>query len=130
MRRIIIAMLSVFTAWAVCYAGGKEEINFAETVYDFGTVKADHKPVTHEYEFTNISDVPLTILSVSASCGCTRPKYDPKPVQPGKSGKIKVTFLPKGQRGYISKNVKVRYQTAGGKRKHLTLKITGMVTPE
>ena len=129
MNRLIVMFLSVLAACSISFAAEKHEISFVEVSYDFGTITAEHKPVTHEYEFTNTADVPLTVLSASASCGCTRPKYTHEPVKPGKKGKITVTFLPKGQRGYISKNVKVRYKTAGGKTRNVTLKITGNVTP-
>ena len=128
MNRLIALLLSAFAACAVSFAANNHDINFDELAYDFGTIKADHKPVTHDYEFTNTSDVPLTVLSASASCGCTRPKYTHEPVKPGHKGKITVTFLPKGQRGYICKNGKVRYKTAGGKPRNITLKITGQVT--
>ncbi len=110
-------------------AGNDKGIEFAETSYDFGTVKADNGDVSHVYEFTNTSDVPLTIMSVSANCGCTHPKYSAEPVRPGEKGQITVTFQPRGQRGYISKNVKVRYKVAGKKVRNLTIKITGNVTP-
>lgn len=108
----------------------EHDIEFAELTYDFGTVKSDNGPVTHEYVFTNTSDVPVTIMSASVSCGCTRPKYSSEPVKPGKTGKITVSFLPKGQKGYISKNVKVRYKAAGKKTRNITIKITGNVVPE
>lgn len=130
MKKSLFILLSfVLVAFAVNAADNKN-IEFSEMAYDFGTVKADSAPITHEYVFVNTGDQPLTVLSVSASCGCTRPKYTHEPVKPGKKGKITVAFNPRGQRGYICKNIKVRYKSAGSKTRNVTLKITGNVTPE
>lgn len=129
MKRILLLLLTAVMSLGVAYAADDKDISFAEKSYDFGTVKADAPIVTHEYEFTNTADVPLTIMSASASCGCTRAKYTSEPVKPGEKGKIIVTFAPRGQRGYISKNVKVRYKVSGKKVRNLSLKISGTVTP-
>ncbi len=129
MKRILLLLFAAVMTLGVAYAADDKNITFAEKSYDFGTVKADDPIVTHEFVFTNTADVPLTIMSASASCGCTGAKYTAEPVRPGEQGKVIVTFMPKGQRGYISKNVKVRYKVAGKKVKNLTLKITGTVTP-
>lgn len=129
MKRIILLLLIAVMTLGIAYAADDKDITFAEKSYDFGTVKADAPTVEHEYIFTNNADVPLTIMSASATCGCTRAKYTSEPVKPGEQGKIIVTFMPKGQRGFISKNVKVRYKVSGKKVKNLTLKISGNVTP-
>lgn len=129
-KRIFFTLSVLLLSAVIASAADNKAIQFEETTYDFGTVKSDNGPVKHEYEFVNTGDVPLTILSASASCGCTRPKYTPEPVKPGKKGKITVNFLPAGQRGYISKDIKVRYKSAGSKTRNITLKITGNVIPE
>ena len=129
MKRILLLLLTAVMSLGVAYADDDSDITFAEKSYDFGTVKSDVPIVEHEYIFTNNADVPLTILSASASCGCTCAKYTSEPVKPGEQGKIIVSFIPKGQRGFISKNVKVRYKVSGKKVKSLTLKICGTVTP-
>jgi hypothetical protein len=36
---------------------------------------------------------------VEASCGCTTPKYDKKPIPPGGEGKIEVEFNSSGRYG-------------------------------
>lgn len=129
MKRFLLLILTAVMSLGVVYAADDKNIAFAEKSYDFGTVKADDPIVTHEFVFTNNADVPLTVMSASASCGCTGAKYTSEPVKPGEQGKIIVTFMPKGQRGFISKNVRVRYKVSGKKVKSLTLKISGTVTP-
>ncbi|MDE5567507.1 MAG: DUF1573 domain-containing protein [Muribaculaceae bacterium] len=128
-KKLFLFLFMSVVAAGIAQAGG-HDIEFAELTYDFGTVKSDNGPVTHDFVFTNTADVPVTVMSASVSCGCTRPKYSSEPVKPGKTGKITVSFLPKGQKGYISKNVKVRYKAAGKKTRSITIKITGNVVPE
>ena len=129
MKRLFFLLTVILMASGIVRAADDKGIEFAETTYDFGTVKADHGKVVHEYVSTNKTDVPLTVVSASASCGCTKPKYTHEPVRPGENGKIVVTFRPKGQKGYVSKNIKVRYKLSGQKVRSVTLKITGNVTP-
>lgn len=133
MKRIIIlsliALLAVCVASAARRPGEKVGASFPETVYDFGTVKQSGSRVIHEFVMNVDGDTPVVIVSANASCGCTRPTYDRKPVAPGKSAKIKVQFLPQGQKGEIDKSVRVRLKNANGKSETVNLRITGVVVP-
>ena len=40
------------------------------------------------FTFTNVGNAPLVINEVIASCGCTIPKYDRRPIAPGQKGSI------------------------------------------
>jgi hypothetical protein len=64
---------------------------WTSTTIDFGKIEQG-KPVSAEFEFQNPTMVPLIISSVRPTCGCTIADYPKEPVQPGKSGKISVTF--------------------------------------
>ncbi|MBN1789876.1 MAG: DUF1573 domain-containing protein [Bacteroidales bacterium] len=64
---------------------------WTSTTIDFGKIEQG-KPVAAEFEFQNPTMVPLIISSVRPTCGCTIADYPKEPVQPGKSGKISVTF--------------------------------------
>lgn len=118
--------------WAIgCGAAGTAPLEFDSTTYDFGEISEKAEPVVHEFEFVNTSDEPVAVLSVSTSCGCTRPEYDPKPVAPGAKSKIKITFLPAGQAGNITRVIQVRYRGAkasGSKR--TTLRLKGVVVKD
>lgn len=50
------------------------------------------QPQTATFSFKNTGTLPLVIQDVSTSCGCTTVEYDPKPVQPGGSLDIQVTY--------------------------------------
>lgn len=62
-----------------------------ESFYDFGKIQQG-RPVTHEFELTNQGPDTLKIENVQASCGCTTPTWDKKPIAPHKSTKIGVGF--------------------------------------
>lgn len=108
---------------------GKVDVSFDSMEFDFGTISADSKPVGHEFVMTNNSSLPVAILSASTSCGCTRPEFNKKPVAPGKTARIKVSFIPQGQKGEIHRDIKLRLKSASGKNKRVTLKISGVVIP-
>lgn len=125
------SLIAAFSFLAVCQAAfpvqAKKEaiINFNETVYDFGKVSAKKGKVTHEFTFTNNGDKNLTITNARADCGCTRPQYSDTPVAPGKSGSVKVTFVPNGK-GNFSKKVTI---TTNGNPRKARLIIKGEVVP-
>lgn len=128
-RKLFLFAILLLMSVVLTSAGkGKASVHFSEKSWDFGYIKEAKGPVSHEFEFTNTGDVPLVIISASASCGCTRPDYPTAPVKPGKKGKIKVTYNPSGRPGEFVKDIKVRTNAKNGKR--VTLKISGVVIPE
>lgn len=132
MKRLFTYLLIFIAATATAFAAGKDDglLRFESTEYNFGTIDDTHEPVVYRYRFTNTGDQPVAVLSVSTGCGCTRPEYPLKPVAPGKTAEIKITFLPAGQRGHINKDIKVRYRAAKARSsKRTTLHLRGVVTP-
>ena len=97
---------------------------FTEKNHDFGYIKEEKGAVSHDFEFENVGDEPLIMLSATASCGCTRPEYPTKPIKPGKKGKIKVTFSPIGRPGPFRKEIRVK---TNGRNKMVRLHIEGSV---
>lgn len=123
MKRIALIIAALFAAvqlWA------NPKIVFTEKSHDFGNIKED-KNVSYEFRFVNEGDEPLVILSATAECGCTRPKYPMQPIAAGKEGVISVTFHPAGYKGEFVKEVKVK--TNDKKAKTIRLKISGVVIP-
>lgn len=128
-RTLLIFLLAVMTIAAS--AKTKHLLEFADTSYDFGTVKESTAEVVHEYVFTNVSDEPVAVLSVSTGCGCTRPDYPVKPLAPGEKAVIRITFLPAGQSGEINKDIKVRYRGAkASSSSRITLRLKGAVVKD
>ena len=133
MKHILTLILLV----ALCTLGlsaakkGEVDVTFSSTVYDFGTVTDAAGAQTHEFVMTNNGTEPVAILSATTSCGCTRPEHSRKPVMPGDSTVIRVSFLPAGQRGAIMRDVKLRLRSAASKKStRRTLKIQGNVLPK
>ncbi len=127
---IFFAALAASLGLGLCSAKKGELLDFETKQHDFGTVSASADPVVVEYKFSNTDAEPVAVLSVSTGCGCTRPDYPVRPIEPGGNGTIKITFLPKGQEGSVSKNIIVRYRGAKAKAsKRITLRLRGTVTP-
>lgn len=102
-------------------------LQFREEIFDFGSIKEQGGPVTHEFTFINNSTRPVKIVSVQASCGCTTPNWSKEPVEPGKSGFIQASFNPVGRPGYFTKSLTV---TTDLDSNPLTLQIKGQVAVE
>jgi len=70
---------------------GGPRISFSETLFDYGNIPQSI-PAKHEFKFTNTGETPLLIISATAACGCTVPKYTEEPIMPGKTGVITVVY--------------------------------------
>lgn len=84
------------------------EIKFDKLTHDFGQFTEENSLVSCVFTFTNVGDAPLVITQCVATCGCTVPTYSDKPIEPGKTGQIKVTYNGKGRVfGPVSKVITV-----------------------
>lgn len=102
------------------------EIKFDKVTQDLGTF-SEEKPVkSAEFTFTNVGNQPLVINQVVASCGCTVPRYDKKPIAPGQKGTITVTYNGTGKfPGHFKKSITVR---TNGKTELTRLYVEGVMT--
>lgn len=92
-------------------AASKTSISFDKMEHDYGNVKPESDNETY-FIIKNTGNKPLIIENVEASCGCTTPEKPEKPILPGKSDKMKVSFHPKpGQVGAVEKKVTVTANT-------------------
>jgi Tfp pilus assembly protein PilX len=82
-------------------------LTFNVMEHDFGKVKAGER-VGCIFTYTNTGDADLAITSASASCGCTVPKYDRKPIPPDGTGTFEVVFDTSGREGTQTKTVVVQ----------------------
>jgi hypothetical protein len=97
-------------------------IEWTSTTLDLGKIQQG-KPVLAEFEFRNPTMVPLIISAVRPTCGCTVADFPKEPVQPGKSGKIAVTYNAAAS-GVFSKSIIVTSNAAEG---NISLVIKGEV---
>ena len=99
------------------------EIQFEETLHDFGNIK-EGTLATYEFKFKNIGKEPLTLSQVQPSCGCTTPIWPKEAIAPGKTAVITATFDSKGRPGVFNKYITV---TSNAKTSPVTLTIKGFV---
>ncbi len=95
------------------------KVKFAKETIDFG--KTDlNKPVSVDFEFTNISKEPVLIEAARASCGCTTPKWTTEPILPGKKGKVTANYNASSM-GPQNKTIWVKFKGVDSdKELHLT----------
>jgi hypothetical protein len=86
---------------------GQAILVFREYEHSFGKV-AEGEKVGYVFNFENRGTADLVILAAITSCGCTIPKYDRRPIQPGEDGRLEVVFDTSGRNGMQTKTVTVR----------------------
>ncbi|MCM1176923.1 MAG: DUF1573 domain-containing protein [Bacteroides sp.] len=71
---------------------------------DSGEIAEDDLPV-YSFRFVNDGKQPLAISRITTSCGCAVAKAIPMVVAPGDSGKVSVTYHPKGHPGKFERRI-------------------------
>jgi hypothetical protein len=82
-------------------------IEFAQKSHDFGQVPEQEGPVTHTFEFANTGEVPIRILGVKASCGCTTPDWSKEEIAPDEKGFVVAQYDPSNRPGVFNKTLTV-----------------------
>lgn len=84
--------------------------------YNFGDVSRKGGDLVHEFVFTNDGTVPLVITRVVTSCSCLKTSYPKRPVPPGESGVIRVTYEPnKSEPGAFNKVIQIYSNSVDGR---------------
>ena len=98
MKRSLLSLLLLCACFAPMMSEEPQaEIKFDKITHDFGQFTEANALVSCTFTFTNVGDAPLVITQCVASCGCTVPTYSDKPIEPGKTGQIKVTYNGNGR---------------------------------
>ena len=107
MKKLIVLFTFVLGLSVAAVAqSNPAEFKFEKETHDFGKIPLT-KPVSVEFKFTNIGDMPLIITKVETTCGCTVPTYTKTPLKKGESGVISVTYTPAGSPLPFSKSITV-----------------------
>lgn len=115
MKHIILTFLAfVFALVAAAQDNMRPLTTFVpdSKVHDFGVIKEKDGKVSHQFVLRNTGKSPVVISDVTAWCGCTTVGYTKRPVRPGESAKVTVTYNPLSRPGKFSKEVVVI--TGGG----------------
>jgi hypothetical protein len=125
-----ISLITLLLAVSVLgFAQDKIGVVFNEVVHNFGTVKEEEGKVTTLFTFVNTSSMPITILRVKASCGCTTPQYSVQPIAPDGTGQVIVSYNPDRRPGTFNKSITVQVSNGNETRTEI-IKITGIVLPK
>ena len=82
-------------------------LKFEEQKFDFGTIREDGGKVSHSFTFRNTGSEPVVVVSATSTCGCTVPTFSRKPVMPGGTGTVEVTYDPQNRPGRFDKRIAV-----------------------
>lgn len=103
-----------------------EAIKLKETEHDFGKIPQG-KPVYYNFEIVNVSNAPLKLDDVRATCGCTTPEWSHDAIAPGATSVIKVGYNAASE-GAFEKFITITYNT--DQTKQLKIKGTVWKAPE
>jgi len=134
---LLLALLALFAA-APAFAGEASpapedeaarapRVEFDEITFDFGTMYQQEE-VSQSFVFRNVGAVPLKILNVRSTCGCTAALPDKRELAVGEEASIKTTFRSGAMRNRVTKHVYV--DTNDPAQPRVTLTITGEIKVE
>lgn len=84
--------------------------------YNFGDVPRKGGDLVHDFVFTNDGTVPLVVTRVITSCSCLKASYSKRPVAPGDSAVIRITYEPhKSEPGTFNKVIQVYSNSVDGR---------------
>ena len=120
--------LVLFIALIACAltASAQDELTFEPDTWNFGAIRESDGKVSHVFTGTNRTDRPIVILDVITSCGCTAPAFSKKPILPGRTTEIRVTYDPTDRPGAFTKRLTVY---SSDRRKIAQLTVAGEVLP-
>lgn len=103
----IFSLLLAVTAIAATGQTLNKELSFDKKIHDFGTIDENAGIVSCKFRVTNLGKKPVTIVSTRGGCSCVKGVVPKRPIQPGKSDYITVTFDPEYRPGHFSKELTV-----------------------
>lgn len=128
MKKLVVLMMALVMSIGLASAQNKPAVEFDKTSHNFGAFSENSPVVTTTFTFTNTGKAPLVIHQAVASCGCTVPEYTQEPIQPGKTGTVKVTYNGEGKLpGHFKKSVTLR---TNAEPEIIRLYIEGDMTPK
>ena len=91
------------------------------TVFD--AAEPSEGPATAQFTFTNTGAYPLKITGTRTSCGCTAAVADGRPVAPGQTGKIDVTFKTLNRHGLYEEPILIETNDPKAKESTVYLRV-------
>ncbi|MDE6507240.1 MAG: DUF1573 domain-containing protein [Alistipes sp.] len=107
-----------------CAAPACAQLVFAPAEWDFGSIEESGGRVSHTFTGVNRGRVPVVVADVVATCGCTVPEFSRRPVLPGDSTRVIVTYDPMNRPGAFSRSLGVY---SSERKKIASLTVSGSV---
>lgn len=123
MRKLILILLGGLL-WGIAGAKrpaaaqpeGGAHLRMETAAHDFGEVPRKGGDLVREFTFTNDGTAPLVLVRVVTSCSCLKASYSKRPVAPGASGVIRITYEPhKSEPGAFNKVIQIFSNSTGGR---------------
>ena len=109
MKKLVLMILFMTIGITMVSEQNKAEFKFDQITINVGTFPASSPVKKAVFTFTNVGNAPLVINEVIASCGCTIPKYDRRPIAPGQKGSIEITYNGQGKfTGHFKKSITIK----------------------
>lgn len=97
--------------------------------HDFGDIERKGGDLVCEFTYLNDGTAPLVITRIITSCSCLKASFSKRPVQPGQSGVIRITYEPhKKEPGAFNKVIQIYSNSIDG-RNLITVKGNSLEQP-
>lgn len=124
----LVFATATFTMAQVEIPENGPQITFEKTTHDFGKIPFNGDG-TYEFRFQNTGNEPLILSQPKSSCGCTVPEWPKKPIHPGESDVIRITYKYTDRPGNFNKYVTIFSNTKDNKDVKLYIKGTVLAEP-
>jgi hypothetical protein len=98
------------------------EFSISKKTINHGKIK-EGVVLSFDYEITNTGNEPLIFNDYKVACSCTKATLPEKPVMPGETVKINVTFDTKDKIGFQDRTIEITSNAKNGLMK-LRFKVT------
>lgn len=119
MSRFSLTMIVLLSS-AVVF-GQRAELTFTDDVAKFKPVE-EGTQVAHKFVYTNTGHAPLVINKYEVACTCTKAFFSKKPLLPGVSDTLRVTFDTEGKIGWQYRKVRL-YTNASDEPREVELRV-------
>jgi hypothetical protein len=100
----------------------RADLKWAATTV-FTTALPSEPRATAQFTFTNTGGYPIKITNTLTSCGCTAAIADGRPIPPGQTGKIDVSFKTLNRRGLYEEPILIDTNDPAARETTITLRV-------
>ena len=117
--KILLLTILACLAFAAGYAEKPVKgahLRLENATYNFGDVSRKGGDLVREFRFVNDGTAPLVLVRVITSCSCLKASYSKRPIPPGGTGVIRITYEPyKSEPGTFYKVIQVYSNSTEGR---------------